>query len=118
MNLNGYENYVLPALLVTFIAWRFLKFKKIKSDMPNLIKNGALIVDVRSPGEYQFGSSAGSINIPLNEITTRLNEIDKNKIIILCCASGARSGMASGLLKKNGYKNVINAGPWTNTLTK
>jgi rhodanese-related sulfurtransferase len=42
--------------------------------------------------------------------------LDKSKTIILCCASGTRSGMAFGILKKNGFKNILNAGAWNNTL--
>ncbi len=84
--------------------------------LPELIKNGAIIVDVRSPIEFEQGSRPGSLNIPLDQIASRLKELDKNKTIILCCASGARSGMALGILKANGFANVINAGSWANTL--
>ena len=77
---------------------------------------GAVVVDVRTPAEYKLGSSPGSINIPLDILPVRLNELDKSKKIILCCASGGRSGMAVGILKNNGFSDVVNAGPWTNTI--
>ena len=117
MNLQDYQSYLIPIAIIGFFIWRFLKFKKVKSDMPRLIEKGAVVVDVRSPSEFQQGSRPGSINIPLNEINARSEQLDKNKTVVLCCASGSRSGMAVGILKKNGFKNVINAGPWTNTLT-
>jgi rhodanese-related sulfurtransferase len=45
-----------------------------------------------------------------------LNEIPKNVPVVLCCASGTRSGMASAMLRGNGYANVYNAGAWRNLL--
>jgi rhodanese-related sulfurtransferase len=107
---------LLPIAIVAFFVWRWSKFKKVKSEMPKLIAEGALVVDVRSPSEFRQGSRPGSINIPLNEIGARLQEIDKAKTIVLCCASGSRSGMAAGILKQNGFSKVVNAGPWSNTL--
>ncbi len=116
MNLNEYQNYIVPFIIVGFLVWRFLRLKKVKSTLPGLIENGAIIVDVRSRSEFQQGSRPGSLNIPLDEIDSRSKELDRQKTIVLCCASGARSGMASGILKKNGFQNVVNAGPWTNTV--
>jgi len=58
------------------------------------------IVDVRTPGEFMGGNVAGSINIPLQEIQQRLDEIKSlQQPIILCCASGNRSGQATTFLK-------------------
>ncbi len=70
------------------------------------------IIDVRTPGEFMGGHVAGSINIPLIDITTKLEEIKKmNQPIILCCASGGRSGQATMFLKQNGV-NCSNGGSW------
>ena len=70
------------------------------------------IIDVRTPGEFMGGHVAGSINIPLSDITTKLEEIKKmNQPIILCCASGGRSGQATMFLKQNGV-NCSNGGSW------
>lgn len=111
------QGYLLPAAIVAFFAWRFLKFRKVKRDMPQFIGAGAVVVDVRSPAEFQQGSRPGSLNIPLGELNARSRELPKEKKIILCCASGSRSGMAVLILKKQGFSDVINAGPWSNTLT-
>lgn len=117
MNFQDPQFYFFPVLIIGFLAWRSLRFRKIKASMPQLIRDGAIVVDVRSAIEFRQGSRPGSINIPLNELDSRSKEIDKLKTVILCCASGARSGMAAGILKKNGFESVLNAGPWTNTLS-
>lgn len=75
---------------------------------------GALVIDVRSPEEFKEGHCANSINIPLQVLEARYLEIDKNKHIIVCCASGGRSGMALNFLKQKGFENIINAGSWIN----
>lgn len=70
------------------------------------------IVDVRSPGEFSGGNVAGSINIPLQEVQQRMDEI-KNlpQPIVLCCASGNRSGQATAFLKSVGV-DCSNGGSW------
>jgi phage shock protein E len=83
-----------------------------KVDLGQKIKEGAIIVDVRTPDEFRSGHVAGSINIPLDRIESQLAKLDKNKSIITCCRSGARSGMAADMLKRHGY-DVYNGGPWT-----
>lgn len=78
-----------------------------------LVNNGAIIVDVRSANEYKAGHIPGSKNFPLDTIRTKLAEIKKsNKPVITVCRSGARSGMAKGILKSSGIE-VYNGGPWT-----
>ena len=71
-----------------------------KTDYAKLIKEGALILDVRSTGEYAGGHIRGSVNIPVNNLESNLHKLqDKNKPIITCCASGARSASANSILK-------------------
>ena len=63
----------------------------------------ATIVDVRTPGEYMSGNVAGSINIPLNEVPSRVDEFKGlSRPIIVCCLSGGRSGQAAAFLSANG----------------
>lgn len=70
------------------------------------------IVDVRTPSEFMGGHVAGSINIPLQEIQTRIEEItNMAQPIVLCCASGNRSGQASVYLKSLGI-DCENGGSW------
>lgn len=77
------------------------------------MNNGKItIVDVRTPGEFMGGHVAGSINIPLNEIPQRVQEIKSMKQpIVLCCASGGRSGQATAFLQQHGV-NCENGGSW------
>ena len=84
-----------------------------KTDYADLVKNGAVIVDVRSKGEFAGGHITGSINIPVDQLANNLSKLkDKNKTIITCCASGMRSGSAKTMLLKNGYTDVHNGGGW------
>ncbi len=80
-------------------------------DFKTLVKEGAMIIDVRSPAEFNGGHVKGAVNIPLQAIQSSFNKIPKNKVIITCCASGMRSGSAKSLLKAAGY-DVHNGGGW------
>jgi len=82
-------------------------------DLTALKAAGAQIVDVRTPAEFHQGHAAGSRNIPLDQIRTRLPELDPARPVLVCCASGARSGMAKLILDKAGFQQVHNAGSWT-----
>lgn len=70
------------------------------------------IIDVRTPGEFMGGNVAGSVNIPLQELQSRTEEIKNMKQpIILCCASGMRSGQATAYLRSVGV-DCENGGSW------
>ncbi len=84
-----------------------------KTDYSALVKNNAVIVDVRSKGEFAGGHIKNSINIPVDQLSQNLSRLkDKNKPIITCCASGMRSASAQNILKKAGYTEVYNGGGW------
>lgn len=73
----------------------------------------ATVIDVRSPWEYDGAHVAGSINIPLNEIPQRMDEIRAlPRPLLLCCASGNRSGQATTYLLSLGFSEVYNGGSW------
>lgn len=75
-------------------------------------KGGAIIIDVRTPEEYKQGAIAGSVNIPLQTITSKLKIIQGyNKPVITCCASGMRSASAASIISAEGIE-VINGGGW------
>ncbi len=82
------------------------------ADFAQLVKDGAVILDVRTPGEYAGGHIKGSKNIPLQSIQQNLSKISKDKVIITCCASGMRSGSAKSILLSSGFKEVHNGGGW------
>lgn len=74
--------------------------------------NEGTIVDVRTPAEFSGGSVSGAVNIPLNEISQRLNELKELKSpLVLCCASGNRSGQATDYLSHQGIE-CVNGGSW------
>ena len=90
-----------------------------KTDYAELVKKGALILDVRSKSEYDGGHIKDSINIPVDQLQKNLSKIkDKDKTIITCCASGMRSASAKSILQNNGYKNVHNGGGWSSLNNK
>ena len=83
-----------------------------KINLSNELKNGGVIIDVRTPQEYAGGHIADSLNIPLNNISGRRDELNKKyKTIITCCASGMRSASAKLILSGTSTK-VINGGSW------
>lgn len=69
------------------------------------------IVDVRTSGEFVGGHVAGSINIPLNEVVARIDELKAMQPLVLCCESGGRSGQATDYLTEQGL-DVVNGGGW------
>ena len=83
-------------------------------DVLAALKNGtATIVDVRSREEFQSGHVAGSINIPLQDVPTKVEEFkNMTKPLVLCCLSGGRSGQATGYLQQQGVLDVYNGGGW------
>lgn len=89
-----------------------------KVDYAQLVKQGAIIVDVRSKGEYQSGHIAGSINMPVDTLKSNLGKLKKDKPIITCCASGMLSASAKSILESNGYTEVYNGGGWSSLQNK
>lgn len=83
-----------------------------KADYAELIRQGAIIVDVRTPGEYKSGHIKGSVNLPLDSLGNNLSKLKKDKCIICCCASGMRSGSAKSILQSKGFNEVYNGGSW------
>lgn len=75
------------------------------------IRAGALLLDVRTVDEFEDDQYANAVNIPLDQLKGRIDELgDKNQVILVYCLSGARSASAARILKNAGFKNVINAG--------
>ncbi len=98
--------------ILSMLKSLFMNFENISASACKKIieeeGDNVMLVDVRSSAEYAQGMIDGSINIPLDEITGRSNELSKEKKIILYCASGNRSGMACRLLQAQGFTELIN----------
>lgn len=89
-----------------------------KVDYVELVKQGAIILDVRSKSEYQSGHIKGSINISVDTLRNNLSKLKKDKPIITCCASGIRSASAKSILKSSGFTEVHNGGGWMSLQNK
>jgi len=74
-----------------------------------------IIVDVRTPEEWQFdGHAECSVNYPLDQLQSKINELKAYDHVVLVCRSGGRAGSAKRMLEEAGIKNVENLGPWQN----
>jgi phage shock protein E len=113
---QGIPIYVwIAAGVLLFLGLRRLLGSK---SMPNpeqlqqLRRDGAQVVDVRSPAEFRSGHAPGSLNIPVDQLPARLGELDPARPVLLCCASGARAGFAKSALERSGFSLVHNVGAW------
>ena len=111
-----FEQYWPLVAVALWFGYKWWSSRRIVTMLPELVEKGATLVDVRSAAEFAGGHAPGSLNIPLGELSGRLQEIPKSAPVVLCCASGTRSGMAKMMLKKNGYNEVFNIGKWSNLL--
>lgn len=102
----GYTNVTNGGGLSSMMARR-----NTQAATANKVSNGPLVVDVRSKGEFSGGAYPGAVNIPLDELPNRINELgDKDRDITLYCASGARSAYGQQVLQHLGFTNVKNGG--------
>jgi phage shock protein E len=105
-------------LIIAAVVTVFLMMKKSgqisAKDALEKLKDGALVIDARSPGEFNFGHLAKAINIPVDEIEMALPKRvkDKKQVLLLHCQSGMRSGVAKQKLKGMGYANAFNLGSY------
>ena len=76
------------------------------------------LVDVRTPLEFQEGSIVGAINIPMDEVVTRIDELKKMEPLIVFCRSGSRSEQVMHYLRKQGFTEVWNGGGWVELNTE
>ena len=108
----------IPLLVITALAgvvWLLKKSGGISTQAALAhLKNGAMVIDVRTPGEFRSGHLDQAINIPLDEIEAGAPKLpkDKNQALLLHCASGMRSGVAQRKLTGMGYTNVFNLGSY------
>jgi rhodanese-related sulfurtransferase len=88
-----------------------------KNKIKKALQNGAVIIDVRTPHEFDQGKVPGSINIPVDRIQASIERIKTmKKPVVVCCASGMRSSVAKNMLKSAGIEEVYNGGSWETVL--
>lgn len=75
-----------------------------------LVRDGALLLDVRTPEEFSDRHVEGARNIPVDELPQRLGELPRDRVVVVYCHSGARSARAAGVLRGAGYR-VRDLGP-------
>ncbi|MCK6548866.1 rhodanese-like domain-containing protein [Myxococcota bacterium] len=86
-----------------------------ESEAHQLVAQGALLLDVRTPSEFASGHLPNAVNIPVQELGKRIGEAGpKDRAIVVYCRSGRRSAMAKSMLQKAGYAKVLDIGPMSN----
>ncbi len=102
----------IALLLVLVVMKRRGRIAAPKAE--ELLRNGAMLVDVRSVAEFRGGHLAGAVNVPLDELDERFPKLvaDKGRVILLHCQSGMRSGMAQRKLRALGYAEAWNLGSY------
>lgn len=94
---------------MSFLSFLGLGSNKIKT----ALRNGAVVIDVRTPQEFDQGKVPHSINIPVDRIAANAERIKgMNRPVVFCCASGRRSSNAVQIMKAKGLKEVYNGGSW------
>lgn len=105
-------------LIIAVVVIAFLLIKRAgqisTSEASEKLRKGAMVIDVRSPGEYQSGHLRQAVNIPLDEIEAVVPQrvSDKDQVLLLHCASGMRSAVAARKLKALGYTHAHNLGSY------
>jgi rhodanese-related sulfurtransferase len=103
--------FILIALLIgNIVADKLKKYEDINTNTATeLMDNDDLIIlDVREKKERKAGYINGDLHIPLADVKNKLDQLDKNKPILVYCRSGSRSGHIAGLLTRNEYKKIYN----------
>jgi len=113
------QNWHWAALAAFSGTWLLIETVRMKADKSLLSpieatllinREDAVVIDVRDDGEYNKGHIPNARHIPLKDLERRKGELDKlrDRPLILCCASGARSANAISVLKKAGFEKLFN----------
>lgn len=105
--------FIALGLLVLYIAYKQTGQLPIKQAR-GFLEKGALVIDVRTPAEYDTGHLSQSVNIPLDTIEGVVASRVRNRsqVLLLHCQSGFRSKTAVKRLQGLGYKNAFNMGSY------
>jgi phage shock protein E len=102
---------IILVVVALALVMRRVMGRASRTDVTAALREEALVVDVRTPGEFASGHADAAINIPLQNLGQRLDELGaKDRVIVLYCQSGGRAASALGLLKRAGFTQALNAG--------
>jgi rhodanese-related sulfurtransferase len=110
LTMKKISTFLLIVIVVFLTACGNAGYRNVSTEeSKELIDNNEVVViDVRTPDEFQGGHIPNATLIPVQELENRLNELDKEKTYLLVCRSGNRSMQASEILSNNGFKNIYN----------
>ncbi len=101
---------VIPLAALAWLWWS--RRSASAADAKALLDRGAQIVDVRTRAEFKAAAHPKAINIPLDELEAKAKTLDKSRPVLVCCATGSRSGFGVSVLKRAGFTEVANLGSW------
>jgi rhodanese-related sulfurtransferase len=105
-----YLIYLIPILAMGYLLWSRRSASPV--DLKAMLVRGAQILDVRTRAEFSSSSHPKAVNIPLDQLEARLQELDRSRPVLVCCESGSRSALAVSLLKRKGFSDTANLGSW------
>jgi rhodanese-related sulfurtransferase len=102
---------VVAVALLGFLALRYQQSRLSTNNLDEIrsaLNSGAVLVDVRTPGEFSRGHATGAINVPLQQLPSSLKKLGKKKRpVVVYCRSGSRSGRAASILRERGFSQVL-----------
>ncbi len=101
------------AALGVYVLYRCYYTLNLDGNLRTHLRSGAVILDVRTPVEWERGHISGAVNIALSRLHSGPVPIDTSQTIITCCSHGLRSVKAVSVLRARGYRHVYNGGAWT-----
>jgi phage shock protein E len=103
---------LLAAGVLAVVLWLFARRGDVSSaEARRLVQGGAVLLDVRTPGEFTSRHIDGALNIPVQELDRRMGELgQKDRPVVVYCRSGSRSARAAQMLKRAGYSAVHDLG--------
>ena len=105
-----YWIYLIPLAAVGYLWWS--RRSASTTDVKAMLDRGAQIVDVRTKAEFKGSAHPKAIHIPLDQLEARAKELDRSRPVLVCCETGSRSGFGVSVLKRAGFTEVANLGPW------
>jgi phage shock protein E len=107
--------WILLAVFAAFLVGKTIKGRMASKRAAEVMQTGAVVLDVRSAGEWEQGHHPDAIHIPLDELKARMKDVGPtNTPVIVYCHSGGRAMVAARMLRRAGYQDVINAGSLRN----